>query len=691
MASCQTSRWVANSAPYVKLTVTQSSSTETTATLSWKLQYISDYPAEAGSRNYTVKIADSTVKTGTYNINGVTGTKTIASGTKTINKTHSAQTISFSVSFDFKITWSGVYAGTKTASGSISVAKKTSYTVSYNANGGSGAPSSQTKWYGETLTLSSTKPTRTGRNFAGWGTSASGSAVYSAGGSYTANSSATLYAIWNPHTHTIAYNANGGSNAPGSQTKTYGSITYITTSTPSRTGYNFKHWNTESNGTGTAYNPGQAYGYDQNGGTVTLYAIWTPHTHTIAYNANGGTNAPSSQSKYYGSLTYITSSKPTRSGYNFKCWNTQANGTGTSYNPGQAYGYDQNGGTVTLYAIWTPMQYTVSYNANGGSGAPGNQTKTYGTDLVLSSTKPTRKYYTFKGWATSASGSVVYSSGGAYKTNANATLYAVWEVAYIIPRITGVSITRCDADGNQQDDGTCGLVKFNWATDEDVTAIKIYWKASTDATYVNNIGVAATGRSGSVSEVVGGGALSEDHAYSFKIEVLDNTDRNSATQTLTATLFPFDMLAGGKGVTIGGPAKEEGFRVEMDSYFKGRKYGENKLLWSGSEQMGDGVEITLNESISAQPHGIVLAWSYYTVSTSTVQNHDWHYTFVPKYHIVAHSGGGVTCPLTVEGTVRRKYLYIKDKSITGNANNTNASYGTGVDNRAFVLREVIGV
>ena len=196
MASCSTSRWV-STAPYAKLTVTETASTATTATLTYTLQYISDYPANASSRAYTVKINGSTVASGSYNIDGVTGTNTVKTGTVTISKGTSAKSIAFSVSFDFKLTWSGSYAGTLSASGSISVAAKTSYTVKYNANGGSGAPSAQTKWYGTALTLSTTKPTRSGYTFKGWATSSTAtSATYSAGGSYTANAAATLYAVW---------------------------------------------------------------------------------------------------------------------------------------------------------------------------------------------------------------------------------------------------------------------------------------------------------------------------------------------------------------------------------------------------------------------------------------------------------------------------------------------------------------
>jgi uncharacterized repeat protein (TIGR02543 family) len=78
--------------------------------------------------------------------------------------------------------------------------------------------------------------------------------------------------------------------------------------------------------------------------------------------------------------------------------------------------------------------YTVSYDACGGSGAPGNQIKTFGETLKLSTTTPTRSGYTFKGWATSASGrcsstSAIISAWGDYTANASIVFYAVWELA----------------------------------------------------------------------------------------------------------------------------------------------------------------------------------------------------------------------------------------------------------------------
>ena len=146
---------------------------------------------------------------GTANINGSTspytgsgyysasGTYTMGTKTLAITKTHSAQSITVKATVTSTYAWSG---HSSTASATVSVPAKTSYTIAYNANTGSGAAGSQTKWYGETLTLSTSTPTLAGYDFVGWSTTQyapnEGTATYAAGGSYTANAAATLYAVW---------------------------------------------------------------------------------------------------------------------------------------------------------------------------------------------------------------------------------------------------------------------------------------------------------------------------------------------------------------------------------------------------------------------------------------------------------------------------------------------------------------
>ena len=187
------------------------------------------------------------------------------------DRLHTNRTIKFYASF------SGIAMlnGTMYANNSVTIVKKASYTVTYNANGGSNAPSSQTKWYGEELKLSSTKPTRTGYIFKGWATSSTAtSAKYPVGGSYTytTNKSVTLYAVWEAITYTIKFNANGGSNAPSSQTKTYGKTLVLTTNKPTRTNYNFEGWGLSSNTSTVTYNAGGNY---TKNASDTLYAVWT--------------------------------------------------------------------------------------------------------------------------------------------------------------------------------------------------------------------------------------------------------------------------------------------------------------------------------------------------------------------------------------------------------------------------------
>ena len=185
------------------------------------------------------------------------------------DRRHTNRTIKFYASF------SGIAMlnGTMYANNSVTIVKKASYTVSFNANGGSNAPSSQTKWYGEALTLSSTKPTRTGYTFLGWGTSSSATSVkYKAGGSYTDNASDTLYAVWKANTYTIKFDANGGSNAPSSQTKTYGKTLVLTTDKPTKTNYKFEGWGLSSNTSTVTYNAGGNY---TKNASDTLYAVWS--------------------------------------------------------------------------------------------------------------------------------------------------------------------------------------------------------------------------------------------------------------------------------------------------------------------------------------------------------------------------------------------------------------------------------
>ena len=232
----------------------------------------------------------------------------------------------------------------------VSGGTKESYAINYDANGGSGAPTKQTKYYAESLTLRDGKPTRTGYKFVNWNTKKDGSGTpYNPGGTYKSNQASTLYAQWVKNTYPISYDANGGKGAPDDQTKTYGVDIKLRTGTPTKDGHVFSSWNTKKDGSGTKYDPGDTYATNSG---LTLYAQWSAWNHTVKYDGNGGTGAPGPQTKTYGSTIKISNTIPTRTGYAFLSWNTKKDGTGTEYLPGQTYGYDQNGGAITLYAQW---------------------------------------------------------------------------------------------------------------------------------------------------------------------------------------------------------------------------------------------------------------------------------------------------------------------------------------------------
>ncbi|MBP3697665.1 MAG: bacterial Ig-like domain-containing protein [Clostridia bacterium] len=145
------------------------------------------------------------------------------------------------------------------------------YTVSYNANGGSSAPSSQEKDYGTDLALSSTVPTRTGHTFLGWSTSSTAtSATYQPGGNFIANADTNLYAVWKTNTYTVTFNTNGGTCSTANKTVTYAS-TYGTLPTPTRIGYTFNGWYTSSSG-GAKITSSTDVSITAN---QTLYAQWT--------------------------------------------------------------------------------------------------------------------------------------------------------------------------------------------------------------------------------------------------------------------------------------------------------------------------------------------------------------------------------------------------------------------------------
>ena len=306
------------------------------------------------------------------------------------------------------------------------------YAVTYEANNGTGAPTATSHTYLDTVTLSSTLPTRAGYWFNGWNTEANGSGSgYTDGGSLTMPAAnVTLYAQWVADLYRVVYNANGGVDAPADQVLATDSTVAISSTVPTRVGFDFRYWTTTQNGTGSTYsNPAAGSAVDNftmPPSNTTLYAQWAVRSYQFAYDANGGTGAPSGASTAYGSTVTVSATVPTRLGHTFTGWNTAANGSGTSYVSGNTLAMPAS--ALTLYAQWTADNYSITYFANGGSSAPVAQTETYGTVASVSATPATRSGYTFDGWNTQADGLGTSRASGSSFTmsNANVDLYALW-------------------------------------------------------------------------------------------------------------------------------------------------------------------------------------------------------------------------------------------------------------------------
>lgn len=202
--------------------------------------------------------------------------------------------------------------------------------------------------------------------------------------------------------------------------------------------------------------------------------------------------------------------------------------------------------------------------------------KTYGVNLILSSTKPIRTNYNFLGWATSQNASAPqYAPGATYINNESVTLYAVWNLSYWEPKITNLAVNRCKSDGTLDDFGTYAKITFNWECcqivgSNNVKSISIKYKPSSSSSW-SSTSVTSSGTTGKVSTVIGNGSLSIDNGYDFQVAVADSKNGSTTlSYSIGGAIFPIDFKAGGKGVAIGKAATKNIFDIGMATSFDSR-------------------------------------------------------------------------------------------------------------------------
>ena len=350
--------------------------------------------------------------------------------------------------------------------------------------------STDTTVYAKWTSASVTLPTiiKTGYD-CGWTTSSTGTTITNLSGSnYTPTANTDMYGVCSACKYKIIFNKNNASATGTTADKecTYDSSCKLTKNSYSLSGYTFNGWNSQSDKTGTNYIDEATVKNLTNtcNGTVNMYANWCQNCATvshgscslsvniagtctyitscnagykltsgastrnptctsiqfnIAYDANGGSNAPASHSCAYNAACNLSNTKPTLTNGTFSKWNTKADCTGTNYDSGASVknASTTDGATVTYYACYkcntgyhksgkacVADTYTVKYSATGASNVPGDQTKYHNTNLTLSSKVPTKSGKTFNGWQDSDN--ALYNAGGTYTKNKSITMTALW-------------------------------------------------------------------------------------------------------------------------------------------------------------------------------------------------------------------------------------------------------------------------
>lgn len=163
--------------------------------------------------------------------------------------------------------------------------------------------------------------------------------------------------------------------------------------------------------------------WNDNAGCVTYpFVCEIDRVNTILYHYYG-TLVPKRQEKAVGQSITLLDFIPTREGYTFLGWSTVSSASEPEYQPGDTYSIDAD---LDLHAVWFANEYTITYDANGGTGAPETVTIEGGA-TTLSTATPTRAHHRFLGWAARADATQArYQPGGTYN-GGTVTLYAVWE------------------------------------------------------------------------------------------------------------------------------------------------------------------------------------------------------------------------------------------------------------------------
>ncbi|MBQ6661192.1 MAG: InlB B-repeat-containing protein [Lachnospiraceae bacterium] len=239
-----------------------------------------------------------------------------------------------------------------------------------------------------------------------------------------------LFPVWKDKTYSVNFYLNGGTSGAPAAIKGIPcriDLVEIPSSSPVREGYYFLGWASEKTVSQAQFKGGDA-AYTA-GADMALYAIWKPRTNKISFDLNGGSGTvPATISVLTGESASIPKANVSRSGYWFLGWSTNKNATSATYKSDSKISVTKD---TVLYAVWKSsgtVNCTLTFNANGGSGAPAAITAAKDSTVTIPKATVTRDGYWFLGWATSKTATTAqYKSGNTLTLSANTTLYAVWK------------------------------------------------------------------------------------------------------------------------------------------------------------------------------------------------------------------------------------------------------------------------
>ena len=312
--------------------------------------------------------------------------------------------------------WSPAVANTVTATVTYTAQwAPTVYDISYVLNGGANSLSNPATYtYGVGVTSFADATGKTGYTFAGWYDDATaGNPITTISTTDTGNK--TLYARWTPNEYDIVYHLDGGDNDSANPAKYTYDVGVVSFEDATKNGYHFLGWYDAAEGGNLITNISSTAT-----GTKNLYAHWD---YTITYELDGGTNGVNPTHYEFG--TGVASFAPaSKTGHDFQGWYDAATGGNKVTNIPATAKEDK-----TLYARFTPSEYTIAYELDGGTNSTANPgTYTYGVG-VASFEDATKDGYIFLGWFDAESGGNAITDISD-TTMGNQTLYAHFKYDY---------------------------------------------------------------------------------------------------------------------------------------------------------------------------------------------------------------------------------------------------------------------